>query len=193
MNPESHRDLRLLDAISNDAEVTQRSLATKLGIALGLTNLYLKRLARKGYIKLVNIQANRIRYLITPKGIAEKTRLTYEYMEYSLRLYAQARAHLKAVLQPLAILGHKRIAVYGTGEAAELAYLSLKELGLEPVAIFSADGAGEFLGMPVQDGRTQDMAGYDLIIVATLEKSDSRVEELIRQGVPREKLLPLRN
>lgn len=192
MDTESHRDLKLLDAIANDAQVTQRSLATKLGIALGLTNLYVKRLARKGYIKLVNIQPNRIRYLITPQGIAEKTRLTYEFMEYSLHLYGQARQHLRAVLLPLAAAGHKRIAIYGTGEAAELAYLSLRELGLEPAAVFDGHGAGEFLGMPVQDIRAQDLASYDLIIVATLERPEALVAELVRQGVPREKLLTLR-
>jgi len=193
MDTEAHRDLKLLDAIANDAQVTQRSLATKVGIALGLTNLYLKRLARKGYIKLVNIQPNRIRYLITPKGIAEKTRLTYEFMEYSLFLYRQARQHLRTVLLPLATAGHKRIAIYGTGEAAELAYLSLRELGLEPAAVFDGTGSGEFLGMPVQDIRAQDIAAYDRIIVATLEPPESLVATLLRYGVPQEKLITLRH
>jgi len=192
MDPEAHRDLKLLDAIASDSRVTQRSLATKLGIALGLTNLYLKRLARKGYIKLVNIQPNRIRYLITPQGIAEKTRLTYEFMEYSLLLYRQARQHLRTVLLPLTAAGHKRIAIYGTGEAAELAYLSLRELGLEPAAIFDGTGTGEFLGMPVQDIRAQDMISYDLIIVATMDTPDRLIAELVQLGVPPEKLAPLR-
>lgn len=192
MDTGAHRDLKLLDAIANDAQITQRGLATKLGIALGLTNLYLKRLARKGYIKVVNIRPNRLRYLITPKGIAEKSRLTYEFMQYSLQLYGQARQHLKTVLQPLAATGHKRIAIYGTGEAAELAYLSLRELGLEPAAIFDGQGSGEFLGMPVQDPRTQDWAAYDLVIVATLDRPAPMVAELVRQGIPEAKLLPLR-
>ena len=112
-----------------------------MGIAVGLTNMYVKRLARKGYIKCVNVQSNRIRYLITPKGIAEKTRLTYEYMDYSLHLYREARGHLRTVLQPLANNGHHRIAIYGTGEAAELTYLSLREFGFEPVAGSAADFA----------------------------------------------------
>lgn len=192
MDTGAHRDLKLLDAIANDAQVTQRSLATKLGIALGLTNLYLKRLIHKGYVKVVNIQPNRLRYLITPAGIAEKTRLTYEFMQYSLQLYGQARQHLKAVLQPLAAAGHKRIAIYGTGEAAELAFLSLRELGLEPATIFDGQGTGEFLGMRVQDLGAQDWAAYDLIIVATLDRPASLVAELVRQGIPEEKLLPLR-
>src|SRR6267143_2166488 len=125
LDVEAHRDLRLLEAVEQDSRVTQRSLATKLGIALGLTNVYLKRLVRKGYVKCVNVQSNRLRYLLTPKGIAEKTRLTYEFMEYSLVLYRQVRRHLRTVLEPCATKDRRRVAVYGTGEAAELAYLSI--------------------------------------------------------------------
>src|SRR4051794_23826620 len=66
MDIEAHRDLQLLEAVEQNARVTQRTLATKLGIALGLTNIYLKRLVRKGYIKCVNVQSNRITYLLTP-------------------------------------------------------------------------------------------------------------------------------
>ena len=76
MEVEAHRDLRLLEAVHEDSQVTQRGLASKLGIALGLANIYLKRMIHKGYIKCVNVQPNRISYLITPRGIAEKARLT---------------------------------------------------------------------------------------------------------------------
>ena len=102
----------------------------------------------KGYIKCVNVQPNRISYLITPRGIAEKARLTYEFMDYSLHLYGEVRQHLREAMQDCAAAG-KRVAIYGSGEAAELAYLSLKESGLEPVAIFDQDGGRDFLGMPV--------------------------------------------
>ena len=87
MDTGAHRELKVLEAIADDERLTQRGLATRLGIALGLTNLYLKRLVRKGYVKCVNVHSNRVLYLITPKGIVEKTRLTYEFMEYSLQVY----------------------------------------------------------------------------------------------------------
>ena len=125
---------------------------SKLGIALGLANIYLKRMIHKGYIKCVNVQPNRISYLITPRGIAEKARLTYEFMDYSLHLYGEVRQHLREAMQDCAAAG-KRVAIYGSGEAAELAYLSLKESGLEPVAIFDQDGGHDFLGMPVRADR----------------------------------------
>ena len=191
MDIEDRRDLKLLEAVEQNSRVTQRGLATKLGIALGLTNIYLKRLVRKGYIKCVNVQSNRITYLITPRGIAEKARLTYEFMDYSLHLYGEVRQHLRGVLQECAA-ADRRVAIYGRGEAAELAYLSLKECGLEPVAVFDVDGGDDFLGMPVRPLRDHGQVTYDLIIVATLESSGQQVAALIKDGVPPEKLFPLR-
>jgi DNA-binding Lrp family transcriptional regulator len=192
MDIEAHRDLKLLEAVEEDSRVTQRSLANRLGIALGLTNIYLKRLVRKGYIKCVNVQSNRISYLITPRGIAEKARLTYEFMDYSLHLYSEVRQHLREVLQECAA-ADRRVAIFGRGEAAELAYLSLKEFGLDPVAIFDVDGGGDFLGMPVRPLREHDQVGYDLMIVATFERSfDRQLSALEADGVAREKLFPLR-
>jgi DNA-binding Lrp family transcriptional regulator len=191
MDIEAHRDLRLLEAVEADSRVTQRSLSTQLGIALGLTNIYLKRLVRKGYIKCVNVQSNRITYLLTPHGIAEKLRLTYEFMDYSLTLYGEVRQHLRSVIRECAAAG-RRVAIFGRGEAAELSYLALKEFGLDPVAIFDLEGGQEFLGMPVLPiSRHVDFA-YDLMIVATLENSGQPVARLIRDGVPTEKLFPLR-
>ena len=191
MDIESHRDLKLLEAVSQDSRVTQRSLATKLGIALGLTNIYLKRLVHKGYIKCVNVQSNRITYLITPRGIAEKARLTYEFMDYSLHLYAEVRRHLRKMLRECAA-ANRRVAIYGRGEAAELAYLSLKECGLEPVAIFDVEAGHEFLGMPVRPLHDHLLISYDLMIVATLESSGQQWSSLIRDGVPADKLFTLR-
>lgn len=191
MDVEAHRDLRLLEAVHEDSRVTQRGLASKLGIALGLANIYLKRMIHKGYIKCVNVQPNRISYLITPRGISEKARLTYEFMDYSLHLYGEVRQHLREAMQDCAAAG-KRVAIYGSGEAAELAYLSLKESGLEPVAIFDQDGGRVFLGMPVRPISEHLSVDYDLMIVANLDRSGQPSADLTRLGVPKDKQFPLR-
>jgi DNA-binding MarR family transcriptional regulator len=191
------RDLEILTAIGEGQPLTQRDLAQRLGVALGLTNLYLKRLARKGFIKIVEFPRKpaarkRLRYLVTPTGIAEKSRLTYEHMAYSLSLYRRARQTLREALSLLPEGGMKRIALYGTGEAAELAYLALKEFGLEPVGVFSHDGADVFLGFPVR--RLAEITGEEIdgVVVATFEPPEGPVGELLAIGVPLEKLLTLR-
>ena len=191
MDVDAHRDLRVLEAVQQDSRLTQRGLASKLGIALGLANIYLKRMVHKGYIKCVNVQPNRISYLITPRGIAEKARLTYEFMDYSLHLYGEVRQHLRAALRECAAAG-KRVAIYGSGEAAELAYLSLKESGLDPVAIFDTDGGREFLGIPVTPLAEHASIEFDLVIVASLDRSGQPLQALLDVGIPMEKLFPLR-
>ena len=191
MDIEAHRDLKLLEEVEKDSRVTQRGLATKLGIALGLTNIYLKRLVRKGYIKCVNVQSNRITYLITPRGISEKARLTYEFMDYSLHLYGEVRQHLRTTLAQCAA-ADKRVAIYGRGEAAELAYLSLREVGLEPVAIFDEANGHEFLGIPVRPIAEHEQVAFDMMIIATLERSGAQLATLLKLGIPKDKLFPLR-
>ena len=101
------------------------------------------------------------------------------------------RQHLRGVLRECAA-ANRHVTIYGRGEAAELAYLSLKECGLEPVAIFDEDGGHDFLGMPVRPIHEHDQVAYDLMIVATLESSGDQLVSLLGDGVPKEKLFPLR-
>lgn len=189
MNQSAQRDLKILTEIAEQGHVTQRGLSQTLGVALGLTNLYLKRLARKGYIKITTIPSNRVKYLLTPKGIAQKTRLTYEYMAFSLYLYQQTRRRLREALQPLSVENHKRVALYGTGEAAELAYLTLRELGIEPVGIYDGEGAGSFLAQAVRPAADLVADAVDRVIVAVFESPAAHRDKLERLGLPRERLI----
>lgn len=191
MDTEARRDLQALEAIADNERITQRSLSTTLGIALGLTNLYLKRLVRKGYVKCVSVRPNRLRYLITPAGIAEKTRLSYEFMDYSLHLYGRVRQHLRRVLEPLVAGGRRRVAICGSGEAAELAYLSVLELGLELVAVFDGTTKRTFLGRPVLDVNDHDTVSFDAIVVATLDPPGAIIDRLVALGVPLESIVTL--
>jgi DNA-binding MarR family transcriptional regulator len=197
MEKHVERNLEILTAISEGHPLTQRDLAERLGVALGLTNLYLKRLARKGFIKITDFPRKpaarkRLRYLLTPQGISEKTRLTYEHMTYSLSLYRRARQTLRESLSRLPEDGMKRIALYGTGEAAELAYLTLKEFGLEPVGVFSPEGGNAFLGFPVRP--LGEIAGEEIdgVVVATFEPPEAHLAALVASGMAPERLLTLR-
>ena len=189
MNAESQRDLQLLEALAEQSTITQRTLAARLGIALGLTNLYVRRLVRKGYVKCVTVPPNRLMYLVTPQGLAVKARLTYEFMKYSLDFYRDARRHLQQSLSS-GVNGHQRVAVYGTGDVAELVFLLLKEMGIELVAVFD-ERAGRFLGLPVRSIVEHDPSEYDVLIVATLEKPGVVEKHLVAVGVPDDKLMAL--
>lgn len=195
MERHAERDLEILKAIGEGHPLSQRALAQRLGVALGLTNMLLKRLAKKGYIKIVEFRkkpaaGKRLRYLVTPKGIAEKTRLTYEHTAYALHVYGRARLFLRESLSHLN--GAKRIALYGTGEAAELAYLTLREFRIEPIGVYTCDGGGRFLGQPVLSARELLDEPFDALILATFDPPEAHVAALGRLGLPVDKIVGLR-
>jgi DNA-binding MarR family transcriptional regulator len=190
MNVESQRDLQLLEALEQESTITQRTLATRLGIALGLTNLYLKRLIRKGYVKCVTVAPNRLVYSLTPRGVARKARLTYEFMKYSLDFYRDARRHLRRSLAQ-AVAAQSRVAIFGTGDAAELVYLLLRDMGLDPVAIFGPEANGSFLGLPVRSIGDHAQVTFDILIVAVLERPAANLKRVREAGVPADKVLML--
>lgn len=192
MDREGQLTLEILRVIAEGKPLTQRTLARGLGIALGLTNLYLKRLARKGYIKIRAVRPQRLRYYLTPTGLAEKARLTCAYMEYSLRLYRQTRQALREALLPRLRQEECRVVLYGSGEAAELTYLTLRELGLEAIDIVDGDGQGRtFLGSPVRSLAELAPDEVDLVVLATFAPSQALVDSLAGQGIPREKIVLL--
>src|SRR6266498_2751896 len=92
---ENQRELSLLEHIESDPDVTQASLATYLGVAVGTVNWHLKRLVSKGYVKVKRAERRKLRYIITPEGIALRARLTMDYVEYQFRLYHKTREHVK--------------------------------------------------------------------------------------------------
>lgn len=191
MELESRRDLQLLEALEQESTITQRTLASRLGIALGLTNLYLRRLIRKGYVKCVSVSPNRLVYALTPKGVARKGRLTYEFMKYSLDFYRDARQHLRRSLLH-AVAERRRVAIYGTGDAAELVFLLVRDMGLELVAVFGPTAGGQFLGLPVQAIADHGGVPYDVLIVAILERPAGTAKLLRQAGVPDDKMMMVR-
>jgi DNA-binding MarR family transcriptional regulator len=191
MNLQGQRDLLLLTEVERDGAVTQRSLASKLGVALGLTNLYLKRLARKGYIKITTIPSHRVRYLLTPQGFAEKSRLTYLYMEYSLSHYRDMRARLREALSQAANNGAKRVVIYGTGELAEMAYLSLREMHMTLIGFVDDNQQEVFLSYPVWPPEVLSEWEFDAVLLADIERTVRHREILGQHHVPDAKILVL--
>ena len=191
MDLQGQRDLLLLNELNRDGGATQRTLAAKLGVALGLTNLYLKRLARKGSIKITTIPRNGIRYLLTPQGFTEKSRLTYLYMQYSLSYYRDMRIRLKEMMSTFDASEGQRVVIYGTNELAELAYLSLREMNIDCVGFIDGSSRKSFLSCPVSSPDRIASWQFDRVLIADLEHAAACEEQLVQSGVPREKVLRL--
>ena len=175
----------ILETLSRDDGTTQRQLAERLGVSLGLVNSFMKSMLKKGYFKVSTLPARRVKYLLTPKGMAEKARLTLEYLDYSLGYYARVRKSLKRQIAGLVEDGVTRVALVGTNELAELAFISLRERGLEPAVVASgADLAPErFMGYKVV--RLEELAGHEwqVALVAVTGRQHKASAKLAELGV----------
>ena len=159
--------LGLLTAIERDNNVTQRSLARQTDSALGLTNAYVKRLIRKGFIKVQQVPLNRYSYYLTPKGFTEKARLTTEYLSLSLTFFRQARRECTELFEFCGRRGWRRVALAGSGDMAEIATLCHKE-DAAAVAIVERGRAGEvFAGLPVVDS-VEGAGAIDAVLITDL-------------------------
>jgi DNA-binding MarR family transcriptional regulator len=141
--------LDLLSAVEADDQHSQRSLARDLGIALGLTNAYVKRCVKRGWIKASQAPPNRYAYYLTPKGFSEKSRLTARYLKSSFSFYRKARSELDELFEQAIKSGHRRIALAGRSELAEIAVLCAAQYPIEIAAVIDAGNEPAFLGIPV--------------------------------------------
>ncbi len=189
----------ILTEIEDGHGVSQRSLSTSLGIALGLTNLLVKKVVRKGWVRAIRIKSNRVRYMLTPEGMAEKARMSTLFLQNSVRFYATARDRVRQRLAiaslEMAGLGDgqgKRIVFFGAGEVAEIAYVCLQETDLKLVGVVGENRA-MFFGLPVRDSRDLSQHGlgntpFDLLIVASFQDATTVSTRLAEVGVLKEKV-----
>jgi DNA-binding MarR family transcriptional regulator len=127
---EVERELRILEVLERNPETTQAGLATQLGVAVGSVNWYLKRLIRKGYVKATKMERRRLKYFVTPQGLALKARLTSEYMEVSLRVYRQLRQTARETLSQVSDAGYTAVKADDKDEAMEIFRLTCLEAGV---------------------------------------------------------------
>jgi DNA-binding MarR family transcriptional regulator len=121
------RDLVILENIEKDPDTTQAALASGLEVAVGTINWHLKRLIEKGYVKVSRAERRKLKYIITPEGIALRTRLTLDYIQNSFNLYRLVRRRAIAVLVDLQESGIDQVRIEGDGDVAEICRLTCLE------------------------------------------------------------------
>jgi len=183
---EQQRALRILNELSDNDSLTQRDLSSRLGIALGLVNSYIKNLISKGYITVTSIPPRRYGYYLTPKGFAEKTRLTYDMLQDYTRIYRGARNNLKRLFHELQADKVKKVVFAGADEVAEIAYLTLQETDLALSGVADDDLAGrEFFGRTILPIRGIKDLAYDRVVIVSYLKREKISEELLKSDVER--------
>ena len=169
---EALRDLQTLEAIEERPDISQRDLAARLGVAVGLTNACLRKMARKGWIKIRRVNSRNISYHLTRAGIAEKARLSIEFTEATIGFYRQAKQTVSQTLGLLETLGVTRVLVLGATDLAEIVAICSPAYGVEIVAIVDGSDEGQersILGSsPIPVEMVPD-DGFDALVVADAE------------------------
>lgn len=135
MEPNDIRTLKLLEKVDEKSPQSQRALARELNISVGLVNAYLKRLTKKGHIKILTTPTKRVKYTVTPAGLSEKKRLTYNFIQLSYQFYVQTCKKLKLLFDELEKLKVRKITFWGATDLAEMAYLCMNDSSIILVAI----------------------------------------------------------
>ena len=130
---EELRELTLLEQIESDPDVNQSTLATQLGVAVGTVNWHLKRLIAKGYVKVKRADRKKLRYIITPEGIALRARLAVDYVERSFSIYRRTRQRVREFLSQVKESGHNHVRILGKGDVVDICRLTCLEQGIEIV------------------------------------------------------------
>lgn len=161
--------LEILKTIDSQSDVTQRHLANRLGVALGLANSYLKRCVRKGLIKIEQAPANRYLYYLTPRGFAEKSRLTAEYLTTSFDFYRRASGSCTRVFQVCQQRQYHQVVLCGISELAEIASLRAREQDINITGILEPNAAiREFIGIPVYN-RLAASGNVDACVITAIQ------------------------
>ena len=174
---EDLRSLQLLEEISKDSSVSQRKLSQRLGVALGITNACLKKMINKGLVKAKGINHKRIAYYLTPKGFSEKTKLTYHFLQHTIRYYSNLKNTIGVKLSLLSKKGHRQIVCYGAGEVMEVAFIILNQTELEILILGIVDDDKDkqgktIFGFQVQDPRIIEELKPDAILITSIRYKD---------------------
>lgn len=181
---DTYKSLLLLDEISKGMPLSQRDMSRKLNLALGLVNSYLKNLVAKGYVTVKAIPARRYAYYLTPKGFAEKTRLSYQLLKDYTRIYRETRGNLKRLFEEMKESNVKKLVFAGADEIAEIAYITLQETDLQLTGIVDGELAGrKFFGFVIKPLSEIANLKFDCVVITSYLMREKIHDELLKNGV----------
>lgn len=174
--------LGLLHEVAQDNAISQRTLAQRLGVALGIANATLARCVKKGLIKVSQAPANRYLYYLTPAGFSEKSRLTAEYLSQSFGFFRTARDQCQRILTECRHRQLSRIALAGSGDLADIVVMCATGEGVEIVGAFDARLNATSSSLLTVFERREQLPDHDAVVIVCLHDAAdlhrSLVEEL---------------
>ncbi len=179
--PQEMRELNLLQELEKNPIISQRELSNKFGIALGVTNACLKRMVRRGWIRITGFNHRKIGYYLTPKGFAEKTKLSLHLISWTVGHYSALKDVIGSKLLEMQNMGIERIVFYGLSDEMEIAYITLQGVNLKLVGIVEDEdkmNQKEVFGFEVKEVAQIETLTPDAILITSLVGQEERVEKL---------------
>jgi DNA-binding MarR family transcriptional regulator len=184
MDKEDLYMLRLMGEIDRNGITSQRELSRRLDVSLGLVNTFLKRLINKGYFKIKTMPRNRVKYFLTPEGLTRKSRLTVEYLQYSLHFYKDIKKLLLSTYNQMLKEDVKNLLFYREGEVSELAYLYLKLTPIQLTGIIDPENQGKvFFEYKINGPEKIQQLNWDKILLTRLDNPEKDINLLVQLGV----------
>jgi DNA-binding MarR family transcriptional regulator len=189
MEPREVKTLLLLEAIGEEDHLSQRELARKLNISLGLVNTFINKLLTQGIFKTFKLPKNRSRYILSPKGIAEKAKLTRKYLKYSIGYYQEVKRRVAGLLSMLAESEKIKIIFYGAGDLCEIACIIIGENNKGNATIIDDKKSGRTIcGHEIHKETKLEDTSFDALIIMDYENNSSIRSYLIDKGIPAHKI-----
>lgn len=193
MDSRDVKTLQILEEISVNHDVSQRHLARKLDISLGMVNSFIRHLASKGYFRAKSLPKKRVRYILTPEGAAEKTRLAYDYIRHSFDQYKKSYGVIQKMATDLVKQGTRTVAVYGVGVISEMICREISDTGIEITALIIDDAVtGKFFNGIKAIGLDEiNTVSFDCVILAVYDNRFYSVEKITDAGVSEDRIVTL--
>ncbi len=180
-------ELKILKHVEETPELNNRMAASKLGCSVKLAHALLGKMVDRGLLHVKKLHSRRWDYFLTPKGITEKARLTYEFLDFSMTFYQEARKASSLVCRQLAESGIKTVAFIGAGDLAEIVYLGVKEWGLELIEVYDGDCSTEFLGHPILPSKELLTSKAAAIVVCIYDSTSPMGLNYLPDDIPKTK------
>ena len=179
--PHDIRELNLLQELEINPVISQRELSNRFGIALGVTNACIKRMVRRGWIRITGLNQRRIEYYLTPEGFVEKAKLTVNLISWTVQHYATLKDLIGKKLLEMEREGVERVVFYGVSDEMEIAYITLQGVNLKLVGIVEDDDkvSPKFIfGYQLEPVSRINEFNPDSVLVTSLVESEEKKERV---------------
>lgn len=189
MDQKEIKMLKIIEALEKNATHSQRKLSKELNISLGLVNSLVQHVVKKGYIEISSLNKNKTKYILTPKGMAEKTVLTHHYIQHSIFHYNYIRQKISGLIETLSYANKNNIVLFGANELAEIACILIKKHGLNLIAIVDNDKVGDKMnGITIVASSFLCENYFDALIMTQMGDLSKKIPPIRDIGVENKKI-----